>query len=93
VLADTFYPGWKLTIDGHPAPIYKVNRVMRGAAVTKSTHHLVYSYDPRSFQVGKQITLAGLAATLVFALYLVFRARARGVITGTADTAAIETPV
>ena len=33
VLADIHYPGWKLTIDGQPAPIYKVNRLMRGAAV------------------------------------------------------------
>ena len=26
ILADTFYPGWRLTIDGRTAPIYRANR-------------------------------------------------------------------
>ncbi len=38
ILADVYYPGWELTIDGKPAPIYPVNRLMRGAAVTAGTH-------------------------------------------------------
>ena len=29
VLADVYYPGWELTIDGKPAPIYRVNHLMR----------------------------------------------------------------
>ena len=69
VLADIHYPGWKLTIDGQPAPIYKVNRLMRGAAVPAGVHRLVYSYEPRSFQVGGTITLAGLIAAAAFAVY------------------------
>ncbi len=48
ILADLHYPGWELTIDGQPAPIYRVNRLMRGAAVPAGKHHLVYSYVPRS---------------------------------------------
>ena len=30
ILADTYYPGWRLTIDGKTAPIYRANRLMRG---------------------------------------------------------------
>ncbi|HEX8203587.1 MAG TPA: hypothetical protein VF590_24135, partial [Isosphaeraceae bacterium] len=48
VLADVFYPGWTLTIDGHPAPILRANRLMRGAAVAAGTHRLVYTYRPDS---------------------------------------------
>ena len=33
VLADVFYPGWRLSIDGKEAEILRVNRMMRGAAV------------------------------------------------------------
>ena len=33
VLADVYYPGWQLTIDDKPAPIYRVNQLMRGALV------------------------------------------------------------
>jgi len=60
ILADVDYPGWELTIDGKPAPIYRVNRLMRGAAVPAGTHQLVYSYAPRSFRVGRVMSILGL---------------------------------
>ena len=68
VLADVYYPGWRLTIDGRPAPIYRANRLMRGAAVTSGKHRLVYTYHPRSFRVGTWTTTAGLAALFVLAV-------------------------
>jgi uncharacterized membrane protein YfhO len=73
ILSDTYYPGWTLTIDGQPAPIYKVNRIMRGAAVKEGEHRLVYLYDPQSFRIGKAITLAGLAAAVCLAVYCTSR--------------------
>jgi hypothetical protein len=60
VLADVYYPGWELTIDGKPAPIYAVNRLMRGAAAPAGAHRLVYSYAPRSFAVGRLVSVLGL---------------------------------
>lgn len=75
VLADVYYPGWKLTIDGRPAPIYRINRMMRGAAIEAGTHRLVYSYDPDSFRVGLIFSAAGLAATLGLAAFAVRRPR------------------
>jgi hypothetical protein len=69
VLADVYYPGWKLTIDGQPAPIYRINRVMRGAAVPAGRHHLVYSYeDAPSFRAGRVVSIAGLSAMALLAL-------------------------
>jgi uncharacterized membrane protein YfhO len=67
VLADTFYPGWKLTIDGKPAAIYRANRLMRGAAVPAGKSRLVYTYDPPSFRVGCRLSLAGLAVLVLLA--------------------------
>ncbi len=52
ILADVDYPGWELAIDGTPAPIYRVNGVMRGAAVSSGSHRLVYTYAPQSFRIG-----------------------------------------
>ncbi|HKI20384.1 MAG TPA: YfhO family protein, partial [Isosphaeraceae bacterium] len=66
VLADVFYPGWELTIDGKPAPIYRVNRMMRGAAVRSGKHRLVYRYNPASFRIGRAVSVGGLVALLVF---------------------------
>ena len=61
ILADVYYPGWTLTIDGRPAPIYRANRLMRGAAVPSGQHHLVYTFEPRSFRIGGAVTLGALA--------------------------------
>jgi hypothetical protein len=62
ILADAYYPGWKLTIDGRPAPILRANRLMRGAAVRAGEHTLVYVYDPMSVRIGLVVTLLGVAA-------------------------------
>jgi len=66
VLADVVYPGWELTIDGRPAPIYAVNRLMRGAAVLAGNHHLVYTYAPGSFAAGRVVSVLGLIVLALF---------------------------
>ena len=68
VLADVYYPGWELTIDGKPAPIYRVNHLMRGAAVATGSHRLVYTYAPKSFRVGRILSFLGLAVVVVAGL-------------------------
>src|SRR5690606_8113095 len=62
VLADVYYPGWRLTIDGRPAPILRVNRMMRGAAVDAGAHTLVYTYEPGSVCRGAAGTSVGPVA-------------------------------
>ena len=68
VLADVYYPGWKLTIDGVPAPIYRINRIMRGAAAGKGPHHLVFTYAPGSFKWGLIITAVGFGCLTLLGL-------------------------
>jgi hypothetical protein len=73
ILSDVDYPGWRLTIDDEPAPIYRVNVSMRGALVSAGSHRLVYSFAPRSFYVGLIGSTLGLGAWLVLGLLCVFR--------------------
>jgi uncharacterized membrane protein YfhO len=73
ILSDVHYPGWILTIDGKPAKIYRVNGVMRGAAVDAGVHRLVYTYDPASYRVGAVVSIAGLAAVALFGLFCAWR--------------------
>jgi hypothetical protein len=77
VLADVYYPGWKLTIDGQAAPIYAVNRLMRGAALKAGKYHLVYTFDPASFRIGGFLALAGLGLSVLLALLIAWHSRTR----------------
>jgi len=77
VLADIAYSGWKLTIDGKPAPVYRVNRLMRGAAVQAGTYHLIYTFNPLSFRMGGILTLAGLATSVLLLVLCALRPGAR----------------
>jgi hypothetical protein len=64
VLADVYDPGWALTIDGVAAPVYRTNRMMRGALLGAGRHKLVYIYDPASFRIGRAVSLAAVIGTL-----------------------------
>ena len=65
VLADVFYPGWELTVDGVPTHVLRTNRAMRGALVPAGTHRLVYRYRPKSLLVGGILSAVGLVAFLI----------------------------
>jgi hypothetical protein len=67
ILADTYYPGWRLTIDGQVSPIYRGNRMMRAAAVPAGKHTLVYTYNPESVRMGLLISLVSLVIVLFLA--------------------------
>jgi uncharacterized membrane protein YfhO len=64
-LSDTFYPGWKATIDGADTPIIKANYSFRAIAIPKGIHIIKFSYMPVSFLAGVLISLISLA-TLIF---------------------------
>jgi hypothetical protein len=64
VLTDDFYPGWTATVDGHTAPIQRVDYTLRGVAVGPGHHTIVMRYQPTSWTIGLIITLLSLAAVL-----------------------------
>ena len=69
ILADVYYPGWRLTIDGRPATIYRTNRAMRGALVPAGSHRLIYTYEPGSVRVGALLSALGLFAATALGLW------------------------
>ena len=53
VLADQYYPGWHVTIDGKPADLQRSpENVFRAAAVPAGTHTIAFTYQPASYQTG-----------------------------------------
>jgi hypothetical protein len=60
VLADSWYPGWKATVDGATRPIHRVNHAFRGVVVEPGRHEVVFTYAPASFLWGAALSIAGL---------------------------------
>ena len=78
VLADIYYPGWTLKVDGKPAPIFRANRMMRGAALPAGTFRLVYTYEPKSFRIGLIVSCVGLALVGIMGVVTALRPHGLG---------------
>ncbi|NNE10526.1 MAG: YfhO family protein, partial [Gemmatimonadetes bacterium] len=61
VLADSYDPGWKATIDGEPAPVLAAYGLVRAVRMPAGTHTVRFTYEPNSFRLGGALSLAGLA--------------------------------
>jgi hypothetical protein len=83
VLLDSFYPGWRATLDGQEVPIVGANYVYRAISFPAGQHHVTFSYEPRSFYYGLSITLTTLAGWILTALAIRLTRR-RGETPGTA---------
>jgi hypothetical protein len=64
VLTDSFYPGWKATVDGKPASIERVDYVLRGVSIGPGRHTIVMRYQPASWRIGWIVSLLALLGLL-----------------------------
>ncbi len=76
VLSDVFYPGWHATVDGHDAPIRRVDYLLRGVAVGPGSHIVRFTYRPASYRIGWIISIL-TALALAGAVVLQRRAQRR----------------
>ncbi len=68
VLTDTFYPGWRATVDGEAVEILPADHAFRAVGLEAGEHTVVFEYAPLSFRVGAWVSLGAgvlLVATLV----------------------------
>ena len=66
VLADTYYPGWKASVDGKPAHIYKANYMLRAVFLEPGEHEVRFSFQPFSFKLGLVLTILTLVILLFY---------------------------
>ena len=58
VFSEIYYPyGWKATIDGESADIYRVNYMLRAMNIPAGEHHIVMLFDPDSVRKGDTIAI------------------------------------
>jgi len=67
VLADSFAPGWRATVDGADTPIVATNHLFRGVAVDTGHHRVRFVYSPWTVPVGAASTALALATLGVLA--------------------------
>lgn len=74
VLADSFYPGWKVFVDGKEQAVLRANLFFRAVALSAGDHLVEFRYEPRSFTIGLLISLTTLCGILGwFLVRLLFR--------------------
>ena len=70
ILTDTFYPGWKATIDGHAeANIVPANYIFRGIYVPEGIHKIVLQFRPTYFTAALAVALMTFLGVCVVAVY------------------------
>jgi hypothetical protein len=80
VLPDTYFPGWKATVNGQDRTIYPTDGAFRSVAVPEGTSRVEFRYEPRAFSIGVFLALAGLVGFLVIGSvhWWLVRSRRRG---------------
>jgi hypothetical protein len=58
VLTDSFYPGWKATVDGQKARIIRADYLFRAVYLTPGEHTVRFVYRPTSFWLPLMISAA-----------------------------------
>lgn len=69
-LSDSYDAGWKATIDGVEATIYRADYTFRAVALPKGEHTVVFYYAPASLKLGYGFALISLVGILLVSLYI-----------------------
>ena len=68
VNTDTYYPGWKATIDGRPARIYPADAAFRALRIPAGTHDVEIRFVPRILYWSAAVSLLALLGTIAVLL-------------------------
>ncbi len=66
MLTDSFYPGWKASVNGKPAEILRADYSFRALPVIKGKYVVKMFYEPESFWTGVYLSLLGIAGIFIF---------------------------
>jgi hypothetical protein len=69
VVSESYFPGWKATVDGKGTPIYQTDYVLLGVAVPAGSHRIEMHYLAPGAALGSLISLATLCVLLGMGLY------------------------
>lgn len=70
VFAQRYHPGWRATVGGAFAKVYRVNGDFMGCVVPSGTSEVHFRFAPRSFRSGAALSVAGLLLATAWAIAL-----------------------
>lgn len=66
VFSEVYYPyGWKATIDGAPAEIFRVNYLLRAMTIPAGIHDIEMVFDPDSIRIGNTMAVISLSLMIL----------------------------
>lgn len=64
LISDTYYPGWKVYVDGKLDKVYCADYTFRAVYLDKGRHRVRFVYKPSSFRIGLNLTMVTLVVLL-----------------------------
>lgn len=68
-LSNVYYPGWEAYVDGYRVDILRADFAFQSIIIPKGNHDIEFIYNPKSFRIGKLITIITLIVLVVYYLY------------------------
>jgi hypothetical protein len=62
VVSEAWFPGWHATVDGHAAPVVRVDGIVQGVAVAAGHHTVELRYRPPGLRAGVLVSVFTIAA-------------------------------
>ena len=73
IVSDTYFPGWKATVDGNSTPVYETYGMIRGVVAERGRHRIEMRYRPLPVYLGCGLAMAGVALLALIAARSVTR--------------------
>jgi hypothetical protein len=64
VLADTWFPGWRASMDGVEQRVWRADHALRAVWLPPGGHEVVFRYQPMSVRLGAALSGAGICVVL-----------------------------
>lgn len=78
VLADNWFPAWKVRVDGDDVPVLRANHTLRAVPVTAGSHDVELFYESKQLSNSLRVTLLSLLAVILLPGVHWIRGRGRG---------------